>query len=60
MSEDDDDILDDRDDFLICDDCGVQNPEVNQVYCPYQEDINGKKVLVNLCHDCYTERAMEI
>lgn len=48
------------DDLLVCDDCKREDATVKEVFCPYQEDVFGKKVKVNLCPGCIRERVMEI
>ena len=43
-----------------CDDCGKIHKDVKRVNCPYAEEIHNTKIKVNLCDDCYRERANDI
>lgn len=46
--------------YLKCEDCGVEGPTVKKTFCPYAEDVHGKKIEVVLCDDCYTQRVQDI
>lgn len=46
--------------FLKCEDCGVQNETVITTICPYAQEITDEEIEVDLCPDCYDERCMYI
>ncbi len=45
---------------LTCEDCDIENENVETTTCPYQEEINYEIVPVNLCKNCYQERCNDI
>jgi hypothetical protein len=45
---------------LKCDDCKKQKSDVEETFCPFEEEINDNKVAVKLCRDCYLNRCDEI
>lgn len=47
-------------DWLVCDDCGRQGPDVRETICPYCEEIYGEIVECRLCGDCYRDRRDDI
>jgi hypothetical protein len=45
---------------LKCDDCGKTAADVEQTFCPFDEEILNKKTPLKLCRDCYLNRCDEI
>lgn len=45
---------------LKCDDCGKEKEDVTETVCPYALEINDEEYPMNLCTNCYHERAMDI
>ena len=46
-------------DEMKCIDCGTfENVESGP--CPYQQDVNNRIEIVNLCDECYSRRIQEI
>lgn len=43
-----------------CEDCGVVSYDVEEVICPYNEDVHGIEIEVFLCNTCYNDRQQEI
>ena len=46
--------------LLCCQDCGKQDETVRNDICPYAEEINGSRIPIVICPDCYHERCMDI
>ena len=46
--------------YLKCEDCDKEDKTVCSTTCPYADEIDGIEVEVDLCPDCYEDRAMEI
>lgn len=46
--------------YKKCQDCEQMKKDVDVCYCPYQEDINEAKVRIEVCDNCYRERAADI
>ncbi len=45
---------------MICDQCGKDKPDVKERLDPYEEDVNNREVLRNLCRNCEYEIAQDI
>ena len=45
---------------LKCDECGKTSEDVEDTFCPYDEEINGVKTPMKLCKDCYSASCDEI
>lgn len=45
---------------LTCDDCGRTDKTVEDVFCPYAQDVHGEDVEMNLCTGCYNTRCEDI
>lgn len=45
---------------LTCDDCGEEKDDVEATFCPFAREINDEDIPMNLCSDCYQERADDI
>jgi hypothetical protein len=43
-----------------CEDCGRQDGSVQEMFCPYREEIRNEQIIVRLCPDCRRERCMDI
>jgi len=46
--------------MLVCDDCHQAKPDVQVCYDPYMEEVCNKKVLTQLCGECYRQSCMDI
>ena len=46
--------------YLKCEDCGKENDDVEETYCPFAEEIYNENIRVTICKDCYHERCMDI
>jgi len=46
--------------YLECEDCGRKDETVQETICPYNAEINDIEVPMNLCDDCYQDRADDI
>jgi hypothetical protein len=47
------------DEFLTCEDCGVQNETVEECLDPGALEVDGEEIEVMLCEDCYQQRCDE-
>ena len=45
---------------LKCDVCNKQKDDVEQTFCPFEEEVMDKKVPMKLCKNCYLDRCDEI
>ena len=45
---------------LQCEDCGVVSADVFERFDPYDEDVNGEQNIIQVCSDCFNNRADEI
>ncbi len=45
---------------LICEDCGKQDETVENVNCPYMEEVCDEIHPVVICPDCYHQRCMDV
>lgn len=45
---------------LKCQDCGVINDTVKITFCPYAQELNGEKIEITVCDDCYVDRGHDI
>ncbi len=45
---------------MKCVQCDKEKEDVEEVICPYAQDVYNEVVLVTLCDNCYTERLMDI
>lgn len=46
--------------WAICEDCHTAKPDVQERVCPFQEDVNGKIVIVQTCDSCNHDSIMGI
>lgn len=46
--------------WLVCDDCGVSSPEVEDHYDPYFWEVYDEQRPCTLCKQCYKERSYDI
>jgi hypothetical protein len=44
---------------LTCEDCGVSEG-VDTTRCPYAYEIDDEEIIVDLCEDCYQQRAEDV
>lgn len=51
---------DEKDESLVCQDCGCSDDTVRPKTCPYAEEISGTRIEIVICPDCYHQRCMEI
>lgn len=45
---------------LICDDCDLAKPSVQETTCPFEKELTGEEVEATLCRAYYHERCMDI
>ena len=46
--------------YLECEDCLTLDETVSEDHCPYAEELYDDLVIVNLCPDCFSQRAMDV
>lgn len=45
---------------LTCQDCQSASADVTDTICPYASEINGTKLAITVCSDCYHQRAWDV
>jgi hypothetical protein len=46
--------------WLLCESCNQIKRDVVECFCPFNEEVYNKKVLTQLCKDCYQEAVWSI
>ena len=52
--------LENKENPLVCDDCGKRSDDVKETYCPFDWEMYGEKNEMKLCDECYFKRSDEV